>query len=305
MKWLKKGLIYKPSGHLDWAKTHAMIPTPFLEDEKTLRIYISSCDSSGISRVGYIDVNPNNPKEIISIAETPILDVGLPGTFDENGVVLTAVLHLPSGATYIYYVGFELGMKIRYRLLTGLSIRNDHSVFKKIRQVPILERSEEEYYFRCGTFVILDNQLFKCWYVAGNEWQIVDGKSMPKYKIKYLESKDGINWADEGQVCIDIENEDEYAFGRPYVVKENDIYKMFYSIRKKKLGYRLGYAESSNGIDWVRKDHLMNLDVSEDGWDSQAISYSAYFKYKDKTYLFYNGNNFGESGFGYAELEVS
>ena len=102
---------------------------------------------------------------------------------------------------------------------------------------------------------------------------------------------------------IKIENENEHGFGRPYVVKHKGIYKMFYSIRVKEKGYRLGYAESVDGYEWVRKDELMNLDVSENDFDNEMICYSAVIEINNKLVMFYNGNNFGKSGLGYAIYE--
>ena len=78
---------------------------------------------------------------------------------------------------------------------------------------------------------------------------------------------------------------------------------MFYPKRIKYLGYRIGYAESNDGIEWTRKDESVNLDVSESGWDSQMVAYPAVFEIAGKTIMLYNGNNFGATGFGYAELE--
>ena len=149
---------------------------------------------------------------------------------------------------------------------------------------------------------MLDNGIFKMWYVAGSEWIEIDGKSMPVYEIKYLESADGVNWGNVGSNCINIEKENEHGFGRPYVIKHNGLYKMFYSIRVKQLGYRLGYAESVDGVQWVRKDDKMNLDVSEDGFDNEMICYSSVIEINGKLVMFYNGNGFGKTGFGYAEL---
>lgn len=120
MKWHKRGLIYVPNGQQSWAKTHAMLPTPELLDDR-IRIYLGSCDELGIGRAGYIDVSAEDPKNILHISETPLLDIGLPGSFDDNGVVPTSILTLPDGRKYLYYVGFEIGTKIRYRLLTGVA----------------------------------------------------------------------------------------------------------------------------------------------------------------------------------------
>lgn len=68
--------------------------------------------------------------------------------------------------------------------------------------------------------------------------------------------------------------------------------------------YRIGYAESQDGIHWTRKDECVGIDVSENGWDSEMIAYPYIYKHMDTTYLFYNGNGFGKSGFGYAILET-
>jgi len=167
----------------------------------------------------------------------------------------------------------------------------------------VLERSDAELYFRCGPFVLFENNVFRMWYVAGSSWMDIGGKSMPVYTIKYMESGDGINWPEEGRTCIDIEKDDEHGFGRPYVIKEGGLYRMFYSIRVKHKGYRLGYAESKDGISWMRKDREAGIDVSESGWDSEMVCYSALVNAGGKTYMFYNGNGFGKTGFGYAELK--
>jgi hypothetical protein len=34
-------------------------------------------------------------------------------------------------------------------------------------------------------------------------------------------------------------------------------------------------------------------------------AYPSLIEYLDRVYLFYNGNNYGEDGFGYAELDQS
>lgn len=303
MRWTKKGLIYVADGTRQWARTHAMIPTPCVLSSGAIRIYLTFCDAVGIGRVGYVDVAADDPSRILAISNEPALDIGLPGTFDENGVLQCSVVDVPSGQKYLYYAGFEIGTKIRYRLLSGLAISNDGGIsFQRVQKTPVLERSDSELYFRGGPFVLMENGIFKAWYVAGSAWMDIDGKSMPVYTINYLESSDGIQWGSKGRVCIDIEKEDEHGFGRPYVIRHAGMYKMFYSIRVKHKGYRLGYAESRDGISWIRKDNEIGIDVSSEGWDSQSICYSAVLPVNDKVIMFYNGNEFGKTGFGYAEL---
>ena len=69
-------------------------------------------------------------------------------------------------------------------------------------------------------------------------------------------SKNGIDWKREGKIAIDFKNENECGIVRACVLKDNDIYKMWYSYRNlqnyrtdRHNSYRIGYAESFNGID--------------------------------------------------------
>lgn len=79
-------------------------------------------------------------------------------------------------------------------------------------------------------------------------------------------------------------------------------YRYSSHFRGKENGYRIGYASSTNLIDWVRDDSKAGIDVSEEGWDAEMISYPHVFELDGKTYLAYLGNQVGRHGFGLAEL---
>jgi hypothetical protein len=66
--------------------------------------------------------------------------------------------------------------------------------------------------------------------------------------------------------------------------------------------YRFGYAESSDGIRWERMDERVGIERSASGWDSEMIEYCWLQQHRGETYLLYNGNGFGQSGFGIARL---
>ena len=303
MKWRKLGLVYCPDGSLWWARSHAMIPTPVQINDARVRVFITCCDDQGLGRVGHVDVDANNPVRVLDVCSEPVLGIGDDGTFDENGALVCSVVGA-NGGFFMYYVGFELGRKIRYRLLTGCATaRNSAGPFERVWAVPVLERSEGELYFRCGPFVRHEDGRFRMWYVAGSGWEEVAGQTKPVYEIRYLESEDGIHWPRRGHACIALEKENEHGFGRPYVIRHEGKYRMFYSVRRRDVAsYRLGYAESDDGLHWERKDEEMGLDVSEDGWDSEMICYSAVIQLNGRWYMFYNGNDFGRTGFGVAEL---
>ncbi len=303
MQWRKLGLVYQPDGSLWWAQSHAMIPTPVQIDDMRVRIFITCCDDQGMGRVGYVDVDVSDLTRVLDVCPDPVLDIGKDGTFDENGALVCSVVNADD-RYFMYYAGFELGRKIRYRLLTGCATAKESAgPFSRVWPVPVLERSEDELYFRCGPFVRHEAGRFRMWYVAGSGWEEVAGKTKPVYEIRYLESDDGIHWPRWGHTCIAVEKHNEHGFGRPYVVVHRGKYRMFYSVRRRDVAsYRLGYAESTDGLHWERKDEEIGLDVSGSGWDSEMICYSAVMELNGRWYMFYNGNDFGRTGFGIAEL---
>ncbi len=302
MNWEKKGLIYCPDGTSIWAKHSALNPTPYFISDDIIRIFVGFRDENGVSRVGYVDVRAENPSSVVRISEKPVLDIGVPGAFDENGVAPCAVIRNEK-ELYLYYAGYQLGQKVRFYVFGGLAKSQDGGEsFTRSSQVPVLERSDEGLLFRVIHTIMFDDDLWKIWYGAGSKFIQGDTKTLPVYNIRYMESHTPTDFKGLGQTCIDVEGGDEYRVARPYVMKEGKLYRMFYSVGTKTKSYRLGYAESDDGINWSRKDSEMEIDVSESGWDSKMVAYPSVVKYKDRAYLFYDGNDYGRDGFGYAVL---
>ncbi len=301
MKWEKKGLIYCPDGSQEWARHSALTPTPIVLDKETIRVYAGMRDDKGVSRIGYVDVFGDDPSRIKAVAPTPVLDTGIPGTFDDNGVILGDIL-IHNKMMYMYYVGFQLVEKVKFLAFTGLAISTDGGdSFRRYSNAPILDRSNNELYFRAIHSILLENGIRKAWCGVGSEWVWIDDIPYPKYNVRYYESKDGIHFPEEGIVCIE-NSEDEYRIGRPRVIRANNRYRMFFTKGNLKREYLPGYAESDDGLRWIRKDDEIGIAPSSYGWDSSQLSYPAIITFKDKTYMFYNGNDYGKTGFGYAEL---
>lgn len=304
MKWRKLGVVWKPPGTQAWARTHAMCPTPVQLRAGEFRVFISCLDAEGRARPGYVDVSAADPTRVLR-ASGALMDLGEPGTFDDNGLMPVSVLPGADGRLMMYYAGFELCRRIRYRIFTGLAVSEDGGeTFQRHGRTAVLDRSDDELFFRCGPFAMREDGTVRLWYVAGSAWTKVADAELPVYDLRYQESADGVRWAPRGRVAMSITGDDEHGFGRPWVVRRGARdYQLFYSIRKRSVGaYRLGYAESADGITWTRRDDALGLDVSPGGFDSQAIMYSAVVSAQGRTWCFYNGNNFGEHGFGVAEL---
>ena len=70
-----------------------------------------------------------------------------------------------------------------------------------------------------------------------------------------------------------------------------------------KDAYRIGYAYSTDGLNWIRDDENLGIDTTAGDWDSDMMCYPHLCSVNEKVYLLYNGNNFGKTGFGLAMLE--
>src|SRR5437870_808893 len=106
MQWEKKGLIYGPSGQSSWAKHSALQPTPLVRDEAGfIRVFAGMRDNEGVSRVGFVDVSGEDPSKVLRVSQVPVLDTGVPGAFDDNGVVPTSIIER-DGRLYLFYAGY-------------------------------------------------------------------------------------------------------------------------------------------------------------------------------------------------------
>jgi hypothetical protein len=112
-----------------------------------------------------------------------------------------------------------------------------------------------------------------------------------------------MHWGLHGTTAVALQKEDEFGIGRPFVCPSSDGYRMWYSVRSRSRGYRIGFATSVNGASWKRRDDEAGIDVSPSGWDSEMVCFGAVQPTRHGTYLFYNGNNYGATGFGVAILD--
>jgi predicted GH43/DUF377 family glycosyl hydrolase len=301
MKWTKRGFVYAPDGSQWWARSYATIPTVEVLDDNRVRVYFASVDEHKHGRIGFVEVDPRSPQKILRRSAEPVLDIGAPGTFDDSGVNPSCIV-VKDGVTLLYYIGWQRAERVPYMLFAGLAQRNGQDRFERVQRVPVLDRTDAEPFLRSATSVLHDG-VYKGWYVSGDSWTEVSGRPVPQYRIRYAESSDGIDWSPQSGVCIDFENQDEYGFGRPWVLKDGALYRMWYSIRSRSAPYRLGYAESADGLSWVRKDSEVGISKSETGWDSEMICYPCVVDAGGNRYMFYNGNQHGSTGFGCAVLD--
>ena len=305
--WQKRGLIYSLDERLPWAHSHTQIPTVDVGDER-MQVLFSSRDKSNRSYIARMEVATSDPSRILDIQQEPVLSPGPAGSFDDCGVMPSSIVKC-FGVRYLFYIGWNVSNTVPYHNSVGLAVSEDGGLtYRRLFDGPVMDRTPDEPYFSGTTCVRLENGVFRNWYMACTSWDPVEGKMEPRYHLKYAESADGIHWRRDGVVAIDYADAFEGGVCRASVCKDRDLYRMWFCYRAQAgyretwaRSYRIGYAESADGVVWSRNDENAGIETSEEGWDSFMLAYPEVVDAGSRRYLFYNGNGFGQTGFGFAE----
>ncbi len=303
MTWRKLGLVYRPPGDRPWARGYAHLPTPFEVEPGLIRVYFAALDEHKYGRVGFVDVPTSDPTRVLRESPDPALDLGELGCFDDCGAVPSCVADV-GGKPSLYYIGFQRAERVPYMLFTGLAA-GDSALerWERRSRVPVLDRTDREPFSRSAPWVRREGNGYRVWYWSCLRWQPTGGAPHYVNALMHARSSDGIAWEPDAEPCLMPNEPDEYALGRPSVVRDGDTYRMWFSARAHSNPYTIGYAESADGIAWTRRDDLAGIAASAEGWDSEMICYPAVIDAGGRRLMFYNGNRHGATGFGVAVLE--
>ena len=309
--WEKKGFIFKTEGTHDWSVSHAQVPFAHPLKNGNIRVFFATRDAQSCSSVSFVDVHAENPAHLVYVHDKAVLSKGKKGYFDDAGTMPSwFVPH--EGKLYLYYTAWNKSETASYILSIGLAVSEDEGyTFTKMFEGPIMDRGKYDPIWVGQPCVLKEDGIWKMWYLSCQKIEYINDHPEPFYNVKYATSKNGIDWNRTEDVCIDFNSETD-AIGRPCVWKENGIYKMLHSNRKaaayrddKTQSYRICYSESEDGIHWKERNDIFSFPKSNEGWDSLMNEYCSVYHHMGKTYMLYNGNGFGASGFGYAVLKTA
>jgi hypothetical protein len=305
-RWHKLGRVFVPDGTSAHLTSYAAVPFIDWIDDDTGWVYYSARDAQGRSVTGRVVLDMRDPQAPVSVDPNPVVAPGRPGFFDADGAMATDVV-ASGDRRLLYYIGWNRAVGVPFRNSIGVAVSDDAGqTFHKFGAGPVLDRSITDPCFVASCCVRADEDGFRMWYLSCIDWErLADGSFRHRYHIKDAESGDGFDWRPTGRVAIDFEHDGEYAISVPRVVPNDDGWDMWYSYRAGPFGptYRIGWATSGDGIDWVRHDEAVDLAPTPGEWDGEMVCYPYVFDHRGRRYLLYNGDGYGATGFGLAVLD--
>ena len=313
--WQKLGKVFTPGAAWGrpWLSEFAQAPASLVCGDH-VRMYFSCrppADGTGqyVSYSAFVDLDRADLFKVRRVARQPILELGAPGTFDQFGTYPVSVIR-DGNEIRAYYAGWTRCESVPFNTAIGAAISRDGGEsFSKLGPGPIIPYTPDEPFVLSGPKVRRFGGRWYLWYIAGRKWKPVDGRPEPVYKIRMATSDDGIRWTKLHRDLIASRIEEDEAQASPDVTFANGRYHMFFCYRHsaryrgREGGYRIGYASSTNLVDWTRNDARAGISVADEGWDSEMVSYPHVFELDGKTYMAYLGNQVGREGFGLALLD--
>ncbi len=297
--WKRMGRVLTPDYLKNIGVTH---PIPaFVEptsDKNIIKIYFNTRSKANMSEVRSLLFDMKFFK-VLEVSDT-LFKHGSIGTFDEHGVEICSIVK-ENDCKSLFYQAWSRSYSTPAFCSIGMAMMNKDSKIIRPYLGPVLTRTIKEPYGCAAPFVLKEKDRYIMWYSSVDEILELDGRAVEKYNIKIAISGDGIDWTKLNKTAINYANDEEFAFGRPFVLFENNTYKMWYCFKGK--NYKIGYSESADGIEWTRKDDMNYFEKSNEKWDAEMMEYPLVFDHQGSRYILYCGEGYGKTGFGLARLE--
>lgn len=300
MRWEKLGRLYCPEPVHPKLISHAANPLAILLDDDVYRIFYSGRDAQDRSSVGYVDVNLAN-QEVVYIHDKPVFEHGPVNSFFSHGVSIGSCYEA-QGIRYILFMGWQCPPAEHWRGDIGRLMLDDDWSLNLTTEHPFMSKDGSDQVSLSYPWVLREAEgRFRMWYGSTLTWDA--GNNEMLHVINQASSDDGHSWRREG-LAVPYTLEVAQAFSRPTVVgSANEGYHMWFSYRGGSgEKYRIGYASSTDGYLWALQCDQAGIDVSVAGWDSEMIEYPYVFDHKGQRFMLYNGNGYGQTGFGLAVL---
>jgi len=270
-----------PAAPGTWRESQTANPDLLLKDDVYYMYFRGQ--SKGHDRIGVATIPRDRFDGVTwNIHTQPVVDVGGPGSWDENHALDPAsILH--GGRVFLYYTGSSP----REDRTVCLAVSDDGIHFTKYERNPIIVGGAPEVAYRDSTFFLYF-------------WRNVPGRK--GFEIHYATSRDGYHYAEpENGIALPVGPEgswDSFTVETPRIFQEGNICYMMYcgSAQNKDYPFNAGLATSGDLIHWTKYGGNPIFGRGEErAWDEGAIWFTTVEKINGRYYMWYEGYGGGTS----------
>jgi hypothetical protein len=275
--------------------------------DRLWRIWFGGRDAQGRAGVLCVDVDPADRMRVLALRDAPGLERGSDGAFDSAGLWASAVLEV-DGRILLWYTGMRLGHGVPHELAIGLACSEDGGLsFRKAGSQPVLSSGQPS--FATTPCVRRIGTGFEMWYSAGKGWVDAGNRLEPTYDIRRAESADGRHWVPDPAPVVALEGTAWAGLTRPWVEAGAGADTLWFSARgggtfrePSAQAYRLQRGPLREGTVPAGEIESLRLEPPPrpEDWDGWMQTCACIVPFGGTRVMFYNGNAFSRTGFGYA-----
>jgi hypothetical protein len=301
-RWRSLGHVHVAAGEVPGHVTHAAYPTPLTMPDGRLRVFFSPRDADGRSTIFSLDLELRaDGVRRLGPPQGPWLEAGPRGAFDDAGTSVGWVGWAPDGGLECWYLGWSLGVSVPFRNFIGRALAAPcETRLQRASPVPVLDRAREDPFTLGYPWLHRDGGKVSLWYGTHRSWGD-DWMAMDHAIRRAVSVDDGHTWQRDATPAIAPLGGEEWAVSRPCVLRDAAGWHMWFCRRFE--AYRLGYAHSTDGVNWERRDAAVTFTGADAAWEAGTRCYPAVFDHQGQRWMLYNGTGYGRSGFGLAILE--
>jgi hypothetical protein len=296
--WFRLGQILDPK---DNYVPSTNIGSCFIEptNNHILNIFFTHRNSDNISHISKVKFDLKK-KKIIKKSFKKILGQGSYGYFDCHGVSYPALINFKN-KKFMFYVGWQKGIKNQFPFKNNIGLCDLTNQPTRISKAPIIPADNIDPLNTGSCYALKKKNLIRLWYTSFLKYKIKRNSFEHIYTIRYATTKNLIDWKKNKRICIHFKR-NEFAISKPTVIYYKNKFHMWFCARGK--NYKIGYAQSLNGIKWRRMDNKFKIIGKPEKWDKFAMAYPTVIKYKKKLLMVYTGNDYGKTGIGMLETNL-
>lgn len=271
--FINNPILFSSNSHFDYGGIHQ--PKVIYFNNKYRMYYVGNINN-GMKYVLYAESDNGNVWNKPSLL--PVLFPGSPGNWDSWAVHPGAVF-VEGDLIKMYYCAWS---NTNGRWDVGYATSLDGINWTK-RNNPVIIGGSWDFQM-VATSVVKVNNLYYLYYY---------GKGSGNFKVGLATSSDGINWTKhQGNPIMSVtKNWENLGISSPSVIYENGIFKMVYGNVGVTVNNAIGYATSTDGINWNKDINNPFFDISKthNSWASKDIAYPNYVKIGNEYRVYYSG----------------